>query len=378
MPTRPTAIFALAPARTAHVFAEAEMTRLRGMCLIPDEIPLETFDSDRARSLLASAEILITGWGCPLVDASVLAVSPHLRLVAHAAGSVRGIVTDDVFKAGIQVTHAAAANALPVAEYTLAMIILANKKVLKFQQLYAASHDTGEVARLAAEPVGNFRKTVGIVGASRIGRRVIELLRPFDMHVLLYDPYVSAAEAAALNVEATELDDLLARSDVVSLHAPSLPQTAGMLDRRRLALMRDGTTLINTARGALVEHEAMEAELVSGRLHAIIDVTDPEVLPASSPLYTLDNVLLTPHVAGRYGHGEVASRRDDHRRNRPLHPPIAARTGYHQGSFRPDGLRTLPIHLSMLSFLSSRKDDRKHVAECYHHCTDQCRWPDGI
>jgi phosphoglycerate dehydrogenase-like enzyme len=301
MPTRPTAIFALAPARTAHVFAEAEMTRLRGMCLIPDEIPLETFDSDRARSLLASAEILITGWGCPLVDASVLAVSPHLRLVAHAAGSVRGIVTDDVFKAGIQVTHAAAANALPVAEYTLAMIILANKKVLKFQQLYAASHDTGEVARLAAEPVGNFRKTVGIVGASRIGRRVIELLRPFDMHVLLYDPFVSAAEAAALNVELAELDDLLARSDVVSLHAPSLPQTAGMLDRRRIALMRDGTTLINTARGALVEHEAVEAELVSGRLHAIIDVTDPEVLPASSPLYTLDNVLLTPHVAGAMG-----------------------------------------------------------------------------
>ncbi len=301
MPTRPNAVFALSPAKTIHVFAPAEMTRLRALCSILDEEPLESFTLDRASSALASAEILITGWGCPLIDAAVLASAPRLRLIAHAAGTVRGIVTDDVFNAGIQVTHAAAANALPVAEYTLAMILLANKRVLTFQRLYAASHGIAEVTKLAAESVGNFRKTVGIVGASRIGRRVIELLRPFEMNILLYDPYVSSAEAAALSVEQVELDDLLSRSDVVSLHAPSLPQTAKMIDLRRLALMGDGATLINTARGALVDHAAMEAQLISGRLNAIIDVTDPEILPASSPLYTLANVLLTPHVAGALG-----------------------------------------------------------------------------
>lgn len=98
-----------------------------------------------------------------------------------------------------------------------------------------------------------------------------------------------------------ELDELVRRADVVSLHAPSLPETRQLIDQRRLALMRDGAVLINTARGALVDTDALTEELVSGRLDAVIDTTDPEVLPADSPLYELDNVLLTPHVAGSMG-----------------------------------------------------------------------------
>src|SRR5262249_54771062 len=119
--------------------------------------------------------------------------------------------------------------------------------------------------------------------------------------VQVYDPYLDEAEAVALGVRRVELDDLLRSSDVVSLHAPALPETHHLIDRRRLGLLRDGATLINTARGWIVDSQAFEDEVKSGRIDAVIDTTEPEVLPADSPLYDAPNVFLTPHVAGAMG-----------------------------------------------------------------------------
>jgi phosphoglycerate dehydrogenase-like enzyme len=149
--------------------------------------------------------------------------------------------------------------------------------------------------------IGNLNKRVGIVGASRIGRRVIVALRPFDFSICVYDPYLSEQEAASLGVEKVELDDLLRSSDVVTLHAPSLPETRHLIGARELALIPDGAALINTARGALIDGAALEQELSSGRIRAVIDTTEPEPLPAGSPLYDLPNVFLTPHIAGASG-----------------------------------------------------------------------------
>lgn len=298
---RPRAVYALSPERTRHVFAAAHLQRLAELCDIPDAVPLRQFDDGRATGLLADAEVLITGWGCAPIGADMLARAPKLRLIAHAAGTVKTFIAPEIFAAGIAVTHAAAANALPVAEFTLAAILFANKRVLRFRGLYAESKTTRHVMSLADEPIGNYGKAIGIVGASRIGRRVIELLRPFAFDILLHDPFVTPAEAKALGVTLLDLDELIRRCDILSLHAPSLEATRHMIDARRLSLLRDGTTLINTARGALIDHAALEAELVSGRIDAVIDVTEPEVLPADSPLYTLPNVLLTPHVAGALG-----------------------------------------------------------------------------
>jgi phosphoglycerate dehydrogenase-like enzyme len=139
------------------------------------------------------------------------------------------------------------------------------------------------------------------VSASKIGRRVLELLRPFDFTVLLHDPYVDEAEAAALGARLVEIDELVARADVVSVHAPDLPETEHLINAERLALMRDGTVVVNTSRGRLVDTDALTDELLNGRLSAVIDVTHPEPLPAHSPLYDLPNVFLTPHVAGSHG-----------------------------------------------------------------------------
>lgn len=249
---------------------------------------------------LIDVEVLLTGWGCPPIDESVLDRAPQLRAIIHTAGSVKHHVTDACWDRGIVVSSAVEENARPVAEYTLAAILFSQKRVLEVSHAYKAIR--GQVTWAAAYPsMGNYRRTVGIIGASRIGRRVIELLRPFDIDVLLADPTVDAEEARSLGATLVELDDLLKTADTVSLHAPSLPETAGMIDRRRLALMQDGAVFINTARGALVDEAALTDELVSGRLHAVIDVTEADVLTPESPLWDLPNVLLTPHLAGSMG-----------------------------------------------------------------------------
>ncbi|MFD9301435.1 hydroxyacid dehydrogenase [Streptomyces sp. NPDC060048] len=261
------------------------------------------FTEEALRQRLATAEVLVTGWGCPALDTGALELMPELRAVVHAAGSVKHHVTRACWDRGLLVSSAAAANALPVAEYTLAAILFSNKRVLESAHAYRAAR--APIDLLSRYPaVGNYRRTVGLVGASLIGRRVLELLRPFDFRVLVHDPYADPAELAALGAESVPLDELLRHSDVVSLHAPELPQTRHLLNASRLALMPDGSTLVNTARGSLVDTKALTDELLSGRLHAVLDHTEPEVLPAVSPLYNLPNVLLTPHVAGSLG-GEL-------------------------------------------------------------------------
>ncbi|MDI3417519.1 hydroxyacid dehydrogenase [Streptomyces luteolus] len=293
----------MSPETRDAVFGAAALRRLAEVARIEPGRLVTDFENPLSASELGEAEVLLTGWGCPPLDRAALRRLPRLKAVVHAAGSVKGHVTEECWRRGIAVTTAAAANALPVAEYTLAAILFANKRVLAGAHAYRAAR--GRVNLIERFPdVGNYRRTVGLVGASRIGRRVIELLAPFDVRVLLHDPYVGPGEAAALGVEPVDLDALALRSDIVSLHAPQLPSTRHLFDARRLALMPDGATLINTARGSLVDTEALTEEVRTGRLHAVLDHTEPEVLPADSPLFDLPNVLLTPHLAGSIG-GEL-------------------------------------------------------------------------
>lgn len=298
---RRTIAFAMQPERTQYVFPPELLSKLDDIGRILDQEPMTRFDDDRGKRLLAEAEILVTGWGAPVFDAATLASAPRLQLLVHAAGTIKGLIDDCVFEAGMAVSHAAEANAQPVAEFTLAAIIFAGKQIIRLRDLYVADKGRMRTHLLQAQPIGNYRRTVGIVGASRIGRRVIELLRPFDYDVLLYDPLVGHDSARLLKVEKVDLDTLMAQSDIVSVHAPSLPQTRHMIDAQRLALMKNGATLINTARGALIDEAALIDRLKSGAIDAILDVTDPEVPEKNSPLYQLENVFLTPHIAGAIG-----------------------------------------------------------------------------
>lgn len=274
----------------------------RRLAALTDLAPgvLDDLTTPAARALLADRDVLVTGWGCPPLDEGVLAAAPKLRAVVHTAGSVRGHVTEACWERGIAVSSAAVANALPVAEYTVAMILLAGKRVLQAARDF--HRDRARRDWLHPDPaLGNHRRTVGILSASLIGRRVIELLRPYDLRVQLHDPYVSAAEAAELGVRHVGLTELFATSHLVSVHTPLLPSTRGLVDADLLAAMPDDAVLLNTARGAVVDHEALTAQLCSGRIRAVLDVTEPDVLPPGHPLWDCENVLLTPHLAGSQG-----------------------------------------------------------------------------
>ncbi|MER6536922.1 hydroxyacid dehydrogenase [Streptomyces sp900105755] len=299
MPERLQALFAMTAQNMPHIFPPEVLARLCEHVEIDPTLVAQDFTDPRVRETLARTEVLVTGWGCPVLDAAALDAAPKLRAVLHAAGSVKGFTTPEVWRRGIVLSSAAAANALPVAEYTLAMILLTGKDVFAFRDQLRTrrAFPYGGIV----PGVGNFHRRVGIVGASRVGRRLIELLRPHDLSAALSDPYVDEVEAARLGVPLLPLDDLLRTSDVVTVHAPQTPETRHLLGARELALMPDGSVLINTARGSLVDHDALVEELRTGRLTAILDVTDPEPLPADSPLFDLPNAFLTPHLAGSQG-----------------------------------------------------------------------------
>ena len=259
-------------------------------------------DLDRREPLtsLVGVDLVITGWGCRQIDDVLLADASSLRAIVHACGSVRRHLLPGVWERGITVSSAADANAIPVAEFTLASILLAGKRAPEISRRYSSVRSGIDL--LAEYPtIGNLGRRVGVVGASRIGRRVIEMLRPFDVDVAVCDPFLSETDAQQLGATLLDLDRLLSWASIVSLHAPMLPATRGMIDARALSLMREGATLINTARGGLVDHDALIAELTSGRISAVLDVTDPEPLPRQSPLFDLPNVVLTPHLAGAQG-----------------------------------------------------------------------------
>lgn len=283
------------------LFTESDLDRLEEIGPLLRRKPLPDWSAPDAPALLGDAEVIVGHWGCPPLDASMLELAPRLRMYAHTAGTVKGTVTDAVWERDILVTSGAAANAEPVAEYTLAAILFANKDIFWSRESYREPDLSGR-PEPGGVPVGNWGKTIGIVGASLVGRRVIQLLRSFPaLSVAVYDPFLSHEEASALGVAKLDLDPLCASVDVLSVHAPALASTQGMIGPRQLAALRDGATVINTARGSLIDPDALTLEVASGRLSAVLDVTEPEPLPQDSPLLRLPNVFLTPHQAGSMG-----------------------------------------------------------------------------
>ncbi|MFJ6675713.1 hydroxyacid dehydrogenase [Actinosynnema sp. NPDC091369] len=301
MPRRPVAVFALAPWAFADVFPPDVVTRLRQWVDVDPTTTFTSFDGPAAAAALAEADILLTGWGCPRVDADLLAAAPRLRAVVHAAGTVKTRLDPVVFERGLVVSSAARVNAVPVADYTMAMLVLGTKRAFSRAHRYATAAEGAPRDWLSGDGTGLHHCTVGVIGASRIGRLVLDRLRAFDVEVLLHDPHVTRAEATRLGAEPVGVDELCRRSDVVTVHAPALPETRHMLDARRLDLLPDGALLINTARGSLIDTEALTSACATGRVSAILDVTEPEPLPAGHPLFSLPNVLITPHLAGAQG-----------------------------------------------------------------------------
>jgi phosphoglycerate dehydrogenase-like enzyme len=296
---RPETMLVMGESSLRTQFGDAELARLAAAATLGEPMAATELHSAAVRARLAEVEVLITSWGCPPLDSEVLRHAPRLRAALHAAGSVRGHVGQEVFDQGILVTTGADANAEPVARYTLAAIFWAVKRVpflaadaRLHRETWRNQHGHGELGR---DPM------IVLVGFSRVGRRVARLLQQVGVtKVLVVDPYADPAAVADTGAELVTLEEALPRADILSLHAPSLPETRHMIGTAELAALPSGATLINTARGALVDHAALEEACRAG-LHAILDVTEPEPLPSTSALYELPNVMLTPHVAGALG-----------------------------------------------------------------------------
>lgn len=296
MSSKPVVAIALSRPMYDIMFTSADLSRLRAAATLVG--PAETGSAEHVRPLLKDAIVALTGWGTARFDAAQLDTAPKLKLIAHSAGSVKNLVDDLVYDRAIRVTNAAAANAVPVAETTVAMMVVMIKRI---PWLLGAA---GEKSSIQTGPVRELRDLrIGLIGASRIGREVIRLLRSYPrLRVLVSDPLLSAAEARELGVEVASLEDVC-RCDVVSCHAPSLPTTRHMLNARTLALLPDHAVLINTSRGALIDEPALVAEVRRRPLYVFLDVTDPEPAAPDSPLLREKNILITPHIAGAMNQG---------------------------------------------------------------------------
>jgi len=293
--TRPVVAITIGKNHYARMFSPAAWQALHAFADVVHHDGPEPAGKAALIALLPPADACVTSWDVAQLDADVMAAAPRLKAMAHMGSSVKRFVSDAVWARDVSVTSAGLALAVDVAETTLGLMIVGMKRVWPLAQ-HVREGGWRETPWWPAREL--FGKEVGIIGASNVGRHVIELLQAFAVHVLVTDPYLSAAEAALLGAQKVELDALLRRSDIVSLHAPAKPETHHLLDAERLALMKDNALLINTARGSLIDEPALVAELSRGRFFAFLDVTDPEPPAADSPLRRLDNVVVLPHIAG--------------------------------------------------------------------------------
>jgi phosphoglycerate dehydrogenase-like enzyme len=222
---------------------------------------------------------------------------PNLKAVFYAAGSVR-YFAESYFKRNVRIFSAYAANAIPVAEYSVAQILLANKGFYQ-SSILAKAGNYEEAHKVSLAHLGNYDSKVGIIGAGMIGKKVIELLKPYKLNILVYDIFMSEEQAKAMGVTKVDLDTLFSECDVVSNHLANVPATVGILTKELFAKMKPNSTFINTGRGQQTEEDGMLDVLEARKdICAVLDVTIAEPPVAGSRFYTLENVFLTPHIAG--------------------------------------------------------------------------------
>jgi phosphoglycerate dehydrogenase-like enzyme len=259
----------------------------------------------RVAEFARDLDALVVSYGCPRITDDIMATAPRLRLIGDTHGDrfAARVDVDAAHRRGIVVSDTTNGSSDPVAEWALAlaMIGLRNAGAL-FRRLVAGELLWPDRTVFLEDP-GYLRgeltgKTVGLIALGNIGRRLLELLRPFHVRVLAYDPGAPDVLANAYDIDLTSLDNVLERSDVVISLVPLTKATTGMLGAEQIARLRPGSVFVNVSRGAVVDTEALVERLRQGDLIACLDVVEPEPLPIDSPLRTMPNVFLSPHIAG--------------------------------------------------------------------------------
>ncbi|MDL2318421.1 hydroxyacid dehydrogenase [Eubacteriales bacterium OttesenSCG-928-A19] len=262
-----------------------------------DALP-ETISTEFMTEQLQGAQACITCWRTPSFTEEMLAQTPELRLIAHAAGAVRSLVPASFWTSGKHITSNAPVIAEDVSQTVLALVLTSLKQMWAFSKYTAAGGwGGGEKGSFTTKRLDELN--VGIVGCSLVGKEVIKILRPYRCNLSVWDPYLSPMEAEMLDVkQIASIDELISTSDVLTLHAPANPDCRHLLNANNIPLIRDGALVINTARGMLIDEAPFIKELQKNRFFACLDVTDPEPPADDHPFLRMENVILTPHIAG--------------------------------------------------------------------------------
>ena len=253
--------------------------------------------------LAEEADVIVTSWGSAQLTAEVMQKLPRLRYVAHAAGSVKPIVSDAMFDRGVRVTSSAKVLGMGVAETALGYTIACVKNLFNVSRGIHAGGWTKEAPLKEYDGIREmFEIKIGVVGGGMAGSHYMKLLSMFDVEILLYDPFISAEQDARPLLCKKGFAGRTAQPGGGHLHSCALhsPKPISMFNADTLKLMRRDATLINTARGSIIDEEALYAHMKAGNLkYACLDVFDPyEPLLPENPLRTLPNCVLTPHLAG--------------------------------------------------------------------------------
>lgn len=250
-------------------------------------------------------EIIFSTWGMPHFSVEeIKSTFPSLKCVFYAAGTVQSFARE-FLACGVKVFSAWAANAVPVAEYTVAQIVLANKGFFTT----SAFHSVGDIEisqKIKSSVIGNYDVDIGIIGAGMIGKLVINMLKNYRLRIKVFDPFLADDTAAELGVKKCSLEELFSTCMVISNHLANNEQTRGMLNYALFSKMLPYATFINTGRGAQVVEDDLQ-KVLSERsdVTAILDVTYPEPPEPGHPFYSLRNCILTPHIAGSMGNEVV-------------------------------------------------------------------------
>lgn len=287
------------PETCRKVYADA-IDRIRNMAVLDETVyGKEAVLADP--SAFADVEIAFSTWGMPVMtEEEIRACLPNLKCVFYAAGSVQAFARP-FLACGVKVFSAWAANAVPVAEYTVAQIILANKGFFANAPI-AKAGKRDDARAMAKNYSGNYSEKVGLIGCGMIGTLVAEMLKAYALEVLVFDPFLSPEKADRLGVKPCSLEEIFSECFVVSNHLANNAATQGMLQYRHFASMRPYATFLNTGRGAqVVEDDLVRALSERPDLLAILDVTYPEPPVEGHGFYTLPNCMLTSHIAGSSG-----------------------------------------------------------------------------
>ncbi|MFP3902923.1 MAG: hydroxyacid dehydrogenase [Armatimonadota bacterium] len=271
------------------------------------------FTSEEVAEGISGYDAIITGWGAPPMTAEIMKNADDLKIIAHSAGSIKGLCPKDIVENYLRPNNiilfsANGAIAYNVAESAVGMIMMASHR---WMDLALNIRQTGTWRPPHIRWNGQFLlgSTVGVVSASSVGRHVIHLLQGWECELLLYDPYISAEAAAEIGAEKVELNELFERSDHVTIHAPKLDATYHMIGAEQLQLLKDNATLVNTSRGTVIDQAALVEEAATGRIQVFLDVTDPEPMEPHHPFRAMPNVYISPHVsgAGYYGYHMIGT-----------------------------------------------------------------------